>query len=745
MIVVMVVVALLTGIAFRGKWPVRSLLAGVGLALPTYFLLHTLALNHTNSFPLVRELSGGSVEISGEGWIAGPAKMHGRSRSAVVMLDTITANGRQFSCRQKLPCWIRKQEPGPEYGSRIEFEGLLVPLEGPEVKGGFDPKGFYFRQFGALASLEIRSGDRLQLLDGSGGSRLVAVALHLRSQLEDGLQRGLPEDMKPYARLIAAMTLGARENAPDELEDLFRLSGTMHLFAVSGLHVGVVAGILFGIALWMRFPRRRAVLIVIPLILFYAILTGLRPSAVRAALMLSIFLGGIALGEQARILNSLGLAGLVILTVHTQDVFLPGFQLSFAVLFMIALLAPALKRILSGPFLSDPFLPRSLLGPLRRAGNVTAHVVSGLLAISICAWLGSAGLLVTHFQSLAPVGVVANLLMIPVATAIIGISFVSFLFQGLHVGWLVVLANKLNVGLAMFLTLMAQYFAGLPGAHFHTGMPGMKKPTDELRLDVLGEGGDSAVLVSLPGSPNRHWAIDSGGPRTYDGQLLPLLRSLGINRVDTVFLTHGDQGHIGAMPELIAQMHPESLVESGAKNRAKRYPDILSTAGSLGVERKQVSAGSVLEQNEVLVHILAPEQGAAGRLADDRVLVLKVEYEGWRILLTSDAGFETEKDLLESGADLGCDVWIKGQHSELPSGLPEFVEAAGPRVVISSNADFPAAERIPESFREDLRKRGIALFDLDSAGSAKIEAKPGSLTVTPFSDPEDRLKLTEIE
>ena len=125
------------------------------------------------------------------------------------------------------------------------------------------------------------------------------------------------------------MALGARESSPEELEELFRISGTLHLFAVSGMNVAIIAGLFLGFALLFRIPRHYAVIIVIPFVLFYALLTGLSPSAVRAAVMLSTFLAAYAAREKPRLLNSLGLAALIVLLYDSQQLFLPGFQLSF--------------------------------------------------------------------------------------------------------------------------------------------------------------------------------------------------------------------------------------------------------------------------------------------------------------------------------------------------------------------------------------------------------------------------------
>jgi beta-lactamase superfamily II metal-dependent hydrolase len=116
---------------------------------------------------------------------------------------------------------------------------------------------------------------------------------------------------------------------------------------------------------------------------------------------------------------------------------------------------------------------------------------------------------------------------------------------------------------------------------------------------------------------------------------------------------------------------------------------------------------------------------------------LKIDYAGRSLLLTSDSGFETERHLLESGADLRADLWIRGQHVDSPSGLTAFVDAISPEAVISSHADFPETERIPQTLRDHLAARRIPLYDLESAGTVGVEiTSDGTLHLTPFAGSE---------
>jgi competence protein ComEC len=736
------VAAAMGGLFFplRTRWRgLAVLLAGSGVALGLLAVRHHTRLARIHSFPLASSLSAGNeIQIEGRGWIATLPEAGDRSVLTTVHLEHLRLGGIDLPCDHRVPCWIQKQAAELDYGTGIRFSGRILPLEGPVVPGGFDARAYYFRQSGSLGRLEIRDGDDLEILPERNGFRLVGAAFELRRRLEGALLMGVPPSQEPYARLVAAMALGAREQSPEELEESFRISGTMHLFAVSGLNVAIVAGMLTWIAAVAGIPKSRAVAVIIPVVLFYAVLTGFSPSAVRAALMASVFLAGYAIREKPRLLNSLGFAALVLLAWDSQPLFLPGFQLSFAVLLFIAVMAPWLATRIAGPFLADPFIPQSLIRPARRFVDRMSRSAAALIAVSLASWLGSVGLLAWHFESVSLIGLVANLVMVPVASLIMGLAAASLAAYGVHLTWITLLANRLNVAAAFGLASLAQGFASIPGATIHTGRDPRPRPDREtLRLDVVGERGDGAVLLEIPSQGPRpiRWMIDSGGDRTYSSRVLPLMRKRGVNRIDTLVLTHGDEGHLGAAPLVLNQFRPLLLLESSVENRSPSHPEIVETAARLGIRRMEVDKGYRLHLGNTLVQVLHPSSLRPGRLADDRALVLKISHGGQQVLLTSDSGFETERFLLETGVDLRSDLWLRGQHRDGPAGLQAFVEAVRPRIVISTHSEFPASERIPETLRRFLSERGIPLFELEASGTVSAELSAEGIRVVPFSDP----------
>lgn len=740
--IVLIALAIVGLLLKRNKRPSAAVLIGSVLVMGVFAILHHQRCLEIEAFPLAGELEKReSIVISGSGWIADRVEAGKRSVSTKLHLETIRIKGVEVPCDHRVPVWIQEKRDDLFYGQRLEFSGLLRSLDEAMAPGGFDPAAFYYRESGSLARLEIREGDTIELLPENAGSKVIRLAQNLRDHFEAGLFSGMNTEDMPYARLIAAMSLGARENTPEDLEESFQRSGTMHLFAVSGLHVGVVAGIFFGGLILCRVPRRTAVLIVIPLILFYAVLTGLRPSAMRAALMLSVVLASFAVKEQPRLLNSLALAALLLLGFDTQQLFLPGFQLSFAVLLFIALFAKPLQERLSFPWLTDPFIPKTLRGPVKRTRDRFVTGLAMALAVSLVSWLGSLGLLVWHFQSFAPVGVLANVFMVPLASLVVSLAVASIACFSLQGIWLSGLINQLNVGLTIFLTGLAQFFGALPGAYQNSG--GFEQTsdsmTDAITLNIMGERGGSAMLLKFPETKTARaslWMIDPGGFETYRRQMLPLLRTRAVNRLDALILTHGDIEHIGEASTVLSHFQPDLLLESTHQNRSSVYPEIDQLADELALERIALSRGQRLSPFPgAAIRVLSPRRDLPGRLADDRALVLRLQYGEMSLLLTSDAGFDTEKNLLKAGVDLSADVWIRGQHIDSPPPLPDFVAAISPTVVISSSAAFPATQRIPASFRDILEERGTTLLELSETGVITLSLTENEIEIDPFADP----------
>jgi len=167
--------------------------------------------------------------------------------------------------------------------------------------------------------------------------------------------------------------------------------------------------LLWTIAWLLRIPRKVAICLIVPGLFFYAAITGLNTASVRAATMAAVVLGGAFLDRKVLAGNSLAAAAVLLLCVDTQQLFSMGFQLSFAIVSTIILLADPVFKLLFSWFQPDPFLPRSLFGPLRRIGLTSWRMVARGASVSLAAWLGSLLLILPYFYLITPVSLFANL------------------------------------------------------------------------------------------------------------------------------------------------------------------------------------------------------------------------------------------------------------------------------------------------------------------------------------------------
>jgi competence protein ComEC len=270
----------------------------------------------------------------------------------------------------------------------------------------------------------------------------------IRAQVREWVHRAVASAGYPASALLEALMIGSREDVPERLFDGFRRTGSLHILALSGLHVTVLYAIIAGVLGFMRRQGLKFLLATLVL-LFYQFVAGFFPSLLRATVM--IVIGGVALllDRDAEPLNLLSLSGIAILAMDPFQAFSLSFQLSFVALAGMLALGPLLQRPLEGR------LPRFILLPL---------------AMSAGAQIATFPLVVSSFGTYYPSGLVAGLFLIPLTTA--------FLWAGLV--WLPVSAVpwlSLHDACARLFTVFyaaiewcAEGFARLPGVAVSTGL-----------------------------------------------------------------------------------------------------------------------------------------------------------------------------------------------------------------------------------------------------------------------------------
>ena len=191
-------------------------------------------------------------------------------------------------------------------------------MEGPRNPGEFDLRSYLARQ-DVHRELIVRYPENGMVLSHAGGNLILRAAQKSR-ELDERRSRRATSKIRPKSRSsINGMVLGLRHQTPEDIEEPFQQTGTLHLFAVAGLHVGIMARLLWILATVARLPRKWATLLIIPALLFYAAITGLHTSSVRAAVMSAVLLGGFLVERKVFAINSLAAAATLILCWNTNE------------------------------------------------------------------------------------------------------------------------------------------------------------------------------------------------------------------------------------------------------------------------------------------------------------------------------------------------------------------------------------------------------------------------------------------
>jgi len=611
--------------------------------------------------------------------------------------------------------------PPLKYGDLISVEGNLTPI--PELRNphGFDRAAWLHRQG---ANLTIKPTKPLTLQGVDPMRRPVRLTSEWRVYLRKQMTLGL-EDGSQEAQLIRAVVLGERPPQPSVMLEDFRQSGTLHVFAVSGLHVGMV-GTIIGLVLWfLRVPRWMLIILTILGMASYAGITGLRPPSVRAVLMATVFLSGFLIQRRPTLINSLAASAVLVLLWDGHQLFTPGFQLSYGVLLSLALLAGMWARALKPMGEIDPFVPHLLLTSWQEMRLNVRKWLKNSLSISLAAWMGSAPLMWIHFGIITPIAIIAGIPLMLMVFLLLAMTMLSIAIGAIWqpAGSAI---NQANALIAQGTYHTASFFARSPGSHYYA-TPTSAAGNSIIVFDIPYGGG--ASFINLGGGI----LLDSGKQNHFFRHVLPTLNTLKTSP-DSLIITHAESSHSGGMSQCLINFYPKQALIPRTDLRSPSYKEFLKRAKLMSCKLIVPQRGQLFQiEPHVFLEILhAPAELDGYGLADDTGLVIRLHWHGWRILFTGDAGFSTETRMLKSGMDLSADVIVMGRNSDDYSGTETFISAVSPEAIITTNSGFPDSERVTAAWRKEVINSGITLFDQQLTGAVTITLENRNLVLTPM-------------
>jgi competence protein ComEC len=640
--------------------------------------------------------------------------------------------------------------PAYHYGDVLKVTG---ELKTPPQFEDFDYKSYLARQ----GIYSIIYYPRVEVLDHGQGLKPLQLIYSLRERLSASLARALPE---PQGSLAQAILLGLRGNIPDSLYEAFSRTGTAHLLAISGLHISIIIAILLSFGI-LVFGRRHSIYIWLTLALMwlYAMLAGMHPPIIRAAIMGSLFLIAEYLGRQRSAIIALAFAAAVMVGVQPHLLWSVSFQLSFLAMAGLVLLYPyfqawgrkgvaslfrARERIAAaGSMITDGFA--ATLAAIVAVGPLIAYnfgVVSLVALPTTFFSLPALPFIIVTAALVAFAGLLASLVAQMLGwLAWLFLSYLIFLVQGFdalpysslevttistwHIwGYYAILAGVIaffnhRKQLADFSSSLTsgikKVAEGIPKPRLGFSMKwlilpllvvailvwsvALTTPDDKLHVSFLDVGQGDAILIQTPYGQD---ILIDGGP---DPQKINLELSKKLpfwdRTIDLVVCTQPQADHITGLVEVLQRYKVKQVLEPGVSYNSSIYREWLRLIEDKGIEYNIARAGQEIDLGSgIKIEVLNPPEGlfeGTSHDVDNNGVVLRLTWGKVSFLFTADIREEAEFELIGQRANLRSTVLKVAHHGSRTSTSQQFLAAVDPEVaVISVGADNTFGHPSPE-------------------------------------------------
>ncbi|MEJ2573243.1 MAG: DNA internalization-related competence protein ComEC/Rec2 [Gammaproteobacteria bacterium] len=664
---------------YRRLWPV--LVVSLGFL---WGWLHAALILHRQ---LPASLEGEDVTV--QGMIASLPERDARRAHFEFALESLYRGKTAYPVPGRISLNWYYPEARLRVGDRWRLHVRLKRPHGLRNPGGFDYEAWLFRHH-IRATGYVRHDEANRLLSSNLGDQPV-------NRLRQGLSQRITAALggREFAGIVRALAVGDRAAIGHAQWQTLTATGTNHLVAISGLHVGIVAGIAFFLvrALWSRIPRLNlywpapmvAALAGVIAAIGYAAMAGFSIPTQRSVIMVMVGLGSLLLGRKIRPTHMLAWALLLVVLWDPLAVLEPGFWLSFA----------AVAVIFYG--MGQRLAPRGLWW---KWGRVQVLIALGLTP-----------LLLILFQRVSLVAPLANLVAVPWVTLVVvpltllgsallvAVPALGGLFLGLAnqaMGWLwPILQGLAHSPMAQWVQPAPPPWAYVPALLgviwmlAPRGMPGRwlggvllapmvavqpaRPPPGEAWFTLLDVGqGLSAVVETTS-----HALVFDAGPATSgrfnagSAVVIPFLRHDGINRVDTLVVSHGDMDHRGGVSAVLRQIQVRRLLTSVPDKIHWRQGRVESCV-----------AGQSWRWDGVRFEMLYPLADQPYR-GNDASCVLRVQTATQTALLPGDIERRSERLLLaDRPAQLPSDILVAPHHGSTTSSTAAFVRAVDPDYVL---------------------------------------------------------------
>ncbi|RMF93739.1 MAG: DNA internalization-related competence protein ComEC/Rec2, partial [Candidatus Schekmanbacteria bacterium] len=677
--------------------------------------------------------------------------------SFILMPEKIRLGPKYYTRSGKIKVYVKDVIDDIDYGEIVQLTGKVLPVRSFKNFNTFDYEEF-LKDKGIELNLYVQSSLFVKRTFKKKFS-FSAIVSSIREEWIKVIRSNLSS---PYSDLCAGILLGARNLIPENIKNSFIKSGTYHLFAISGFHIGIVSVFIFYLFRLLRFDRKKSSALSILFVILYSFVAGMGNSVLRAMIMAICFFVSIIIERERDLNNSLFIALFILLLINPSGLFDAGLLLTFLAAFSIINTAPFFYEKLS-------FVPFKYF--------------RGLIAGTISAQIGIIPVLAYFFNYLSPIGVISNIISVPIASASFIWGLVCFfsaflsmkigsIFFGLQELFLYLLFtivdyfssfkfSYINIKSPNFVSIFLYYliFSSLFLRGFKKiksvlvplsifllvsatiyANAGFIKP-NRLTATFLDVGEGEAAVFETPNG--RAFLVDTGG--TFDNSfdigekvVASALLKNGISRLDAVFITHPHPDHINGLISLMNKLRISQIYMCGCFSE-KEYlviRDIKREAKKLGIPVSEILSGFEKDFDNVKVKVIFPKK----RDCDEKVsninnlsLVMFVNYLDKKILLTGDIERDAIEKILSRNDDISADIIKVPHHGGKSSAIKKFYARSGAKYAIISagyknNFNHPSQEII-----EILDSLKMKFFRTDLDGAIRVSIDNSGIHICTFN------------
>lgn len=641
-------------------------------------------------------------------------------------------------------------------GDLIKLKGALKCFGQPRNEGEFDVRKYYHS-----IGVDYRcDADKITIVKHAD-NELFRKAEELKTNISSVFVRIMDEE---EAGVLSSVILGDKKNLDADVKKMYQISGIVHLLAISGLHISIIGMTLYRIC--------RRLLSVIPAAMLsaavmgiYLFITGNGISAFRAVIMFLIAICAQVMGRTYDCPTALALAGILLVADDGRVIMNSGFQLSFTALAGICFVFPRLSAMFNN----------------YKSESVKAKMADSVL-VSISVQLSTLPVILLNYYQFPVYGFLLNLIVIPLMSLVM----ISGILTGI-MGLFSVNAASFFVGTAHYILQFYKnaciVYEKIPGAVWVTGKPekwsvllyvfillavllyisyqtkviakyatvvlmiiavvSLKRHSQsELSVCMLDVGQGDCIFVSDSYGFNCLFDGGSSDIKNVGTKIiLPFLKSQGVNHLDYVFVSHSDTDHINGIIELIEatdcsfSINKIVLPDICDKKLDKNYIKLTETAVRTGIPISYASAGDVLNESELYISCIHPENDYAYESTNDYSAVYMLKYKEFKMLFTGDAEKRAESHMLGITDENGlCDVDVlkAGHHGSQGASSQEFISYIKPEAVLISCGIDNVYGHPHEQTLDTLKKEKSHIYITSRMGAVTIRVDGNKYIIHSF-------------